>query len=46
MKKYIVFGIDSNFGAFREEFTNKKRAYGFYMHMMENANYIDIIEKE
>jgi hypothetical protein len=44
--KYIVFGYDSNFGHFRQEFDNKKRAYGYYLHRQENADFIEMAEQK
>ena len=44
MAKYKVFGSDSNFGKFEKVFDNKSRAYGFYTHMQENADFIEIEE--
>lgn len=46
MKKYKVFGRDSNYGWFEKVFDCKDRAYGFYMHMQENADCIYIEEVE
>lgn len=44
MAKYKVFGSDSNFGKFEKVFDSKSRAYGFYVHMQENADFIEIEE--
>lgn len=46
MKKYKVFGSDSNYGIFEKIFDSKDCAYEFYMHMQENADYICIEEFE
>ena len=46
MKKYKVFGSDSNFGWFEKVFDCKKLAYGFYISMQENADFIFIEEVE
>lgn len=43
MKKFKVFGVDSNLGYFESVFDDKNRAYGFYMHRLENADFIEII---
>ena len=43
MEKFKVFGVDSNLGYFESVFDDKNRAYGFYMHRLENADFIEII---
>ena len=43
MEKFKVFGVDSNSGYFESVFDDKNRAYGFYMHRLENADFIEII---
>lgn len=43
MEKFKVFGVDSNLGGFEEVFDDKDRAYGYYMHRLENANFVEIV---
>ena len=43
MEKFKVFGVDSNLDYFESVFDDKDRAYGFYMHRLENADFIEIM---
>ena len=43
MEKFKVFGVDSNFGYFESVFDDKNSAYDFYMHRLENADFIEIM---
>lgn len=44
MEKFKVFGVDSNFGYFESVFNDKNSAYDFYMHRLENADFIEIVK--